>query len=77
MLAHGREQITPRKFRLKHVIGALLTSARTSVAASKEAEYDSRTWPELHKLALRTPEAGVHLQGTAFQASTPQMIVTD
>ncbi|KAM0701735.1 hypothetical protein Q7P35_010644 [Cladosporium inversicolor] len=36
--------------------------APVSVEGSKEAEYDSKTWPALHKLALRTPEAGVHLQ---------------
>jgi hypothetical protein len=69
MLALGREQITPREFRLSDVERALLTSARVSVAGSKESEYDSKTWPELHKLALRTPEAGVHLQGTAPQVA--------
>ena len=45
----------------------MLNSARVSVAGSKEAEYDSKTWPELHKLTLRTPEAGVHLQGAKYQ----------
>jgi hypothetical protein len=65
MPALGREQIMPRKFCFPDTNDVLLTSARVSVAGSKEAEYDSKTWPELHKLALRAPEAGVHLQGTA------------
>ena len=63
MLALGRERIMPREFHLLKVGDRMLMSTRVSVAGSKEAEYDSKTWPELHKLALRTPEAGVHLQG--------------
>jgi hypothetical protein len=70
MLALGREQIMPRKLRLSDVKDDLLTPARVSVAGSKEAEYDSNTWPELHKLALSTPEAGVHLQGTVDHIAT-------
>lgn len=34
-----------------------------STEGSREAEYDANTWPELHRLALRVPEAGVHFQG--------------
>lgn len=43
-----------------------LTVARVSTEGSKEADYDSKTWPALHKLALETPEAGVHFQGTTY-----------
>lgn len=70
MLALGRERIMPRKFHFSDVNDVPLTLARVSVAGSKEAEYDSKTWPELHKLALRNPEAGVHLQGTAYYIFT-------
>jgi hypothetical protein len=63
MLARGREQIMLRKFHITEIGDDMLMSTRVSIAGSKEAEYDSKTWPELHKLALRVPEAGVHLQG--------------
>ena len=67
MLALGQERTMHREFLLSIVGDEVLTSDRVSVAGSKEAEYDSKTWPELYKLALRTPEAGVHLQGTDCQ----------
>lgn len=60
----------PRKFHSSDINDFLLIFVRVSVAGSREAEYDSKTWPELHKLALRTPEAGVHLQGTAYYIFT-------
>jgi len=67
MLALGREQTTPRKLHLSKVRNLILTLSRVSVAGSKEAEYDSKTWPALHKLALEIPEAGVHLQGMVHE----------
>ncbi|GAB7352378.1 hypothetical protein MBLNU459_g2814t1 [Dothideomycetes sp. NU459] len=36
--------------------------APVSIQGSREADFDSKTWPALHKLALDTPEAGVHFQ---------------
>jgi len=41
----------------------MVSCGRVSTKGSREAAFDAKTWPELYKLALTTPEAGVHLQG--------------
>jgi hypothetical protein len=40
-----------------------LVACSVSTKGSREADFDAKTWPELYRLALTTPEAGVHLQG--------------
>ena len=81
MLALGRERIMHREFLLSEIGYRVLISDSVSIKGSKEAEYDSKTWPALHKLALKTPEAGVHLQGKvpelAGQRGKPYSLIAD
>jgi hypothetical protein len=47
-----------------------LFACSVSTKGSREAEFDAKTWPELYRLALTTPEAGVHLQGVFDNGSS-------
>jgi D-amino-acid oxidase len=55
-----------------------LIAFRVSTKGTREADFDAKTWPELYRLALTTPEAGVHLQGVFDDGSSSGWIeITD
>jgi hypothetical protein len=51
-----------------------LMACSVSTKGSREADFDAKTWPELYRLALTTPEAGVHLQGVFDNGSSGDQI---